>query len=196
MAEIDIVTVYHRDENKAQADALAAALDTKYGDRINFIGVDNRNDNRGFARGCNEGARQGKAWVIGFLNPSVEILGDFVEPVLYTLDDDTVITGNRFGKRGAEIIQWGCKDWVCGATFFVTREFFEGRGGFDERFVMYFEETDLIRQAQRSGRQVRSQDLPLFHESPSEEHPDDVAYKQRWFAKSSARFRDKWLRVP
>jgi len=200
-ALIDIVSVYHRDENYALALDLAEQIE-RYEDLIpwHFIGVDNRQINRGFAKGCNLGASQGKAPVIGFLNPDVEVQGPFMAKVLDALSgaSGTVITGERFGKRAGEFERiWGCKDWVCGAALFVRRDFFESFHGFDEQFVWGWEETDLIRRAQAhmpNRRSTRSISLPLKHESPSDNRPEDVAYKIKWFNKGAARFQQKWGR--
>lgn len=42
-------------------------------------------------------------------------------------------------------------DWVAGASLMIRYKTFEQTGGFDERFFLYFEETDLCRRAQLLG---------------------------------------------
>lgn len=42
-------------------------------------------------------------------------------------------------------------DWMAGASLMMRHRVFEETGGFDERFFLYFEETDLSLRAQRSG---------------------------------------------
>ena len=44
-------------------------------------------------------------------------------------------------------------DWMAGASLMVRHSTFEEVGGFDERFFLYFEETDLCLRAQRAGWQ-------------------------------------------
>ncbi len=44
--------------------------------------------------------------------------------------------------------------WVCGAVVLLRRSMLEELGGFDPRFFLYFEETDLWRRAQRAGWEV------------------------------------------
>jgi GT2 family glycosyltransferase len=55
-------------------------------------------------------------------------------------------------------------DWVSGASMLVRREVFSELGGFDERFFMYYEDTDFCRRARRRGYDViyRS-DLTVSH---------------------------------
>ncbi|MFU1476982.1 glycosyltransferase family 2 protein [Roseovarius sp. C7] len=45
-------------------------------------------------------------------------------------------------------------DWVAGASVLMRREMLDEIGGFDERFFLYFEETDLCRRARRAGWEV------------------------------------------
>ena len=42
-------------------------------------------------------------------------------------------------------------DWMAGASLMVRHRTFEEAGGFDERFFLYFEETDLCLRARRTG---------------------------------------------
>jgi GT2 family glycosyltransferase len=190
---VDIVTVFHNQKNKAEALAtLNDLLDVEDSQRWRWVPVDNRVQNRGFAAGCNLGAAHGTAPVIGFLNPDVEIRGPFLDAVRRVLGGPVVITGCRFGKPDLELRAWGVRDWVCGAAFFVTRQFFEEMGGFDEQFVWGWEETDLIRRAQAHNLRVRSIPLPIHHVSPDVDSPSDTQYKRHHFEKGAARFKAKW----
>lgn len=45
-------------------------------------------------------------------------------------------------------------DWLAGASLMLRHETFDETGGFDERFFLYFEETDLCFRARRSGWQT------------------------------------------
>ncbi|WP_164659682.1 glycosyltransferase family 2 protein [Tropicibacter sp. Alg240-R139] len=42
-------------------------------------------------------------------------------------------------------------DWTAGASLMIKREVIEATGGFDEKFFLYFEETDLCRRAAQVG---------------------------------------------
>lgn len=190
---VDLVTVFHNEKNKDEAlSTLAHLLDVEDSQRWLWVPVDNRIRNRGFAAGCNLGAAHGNAPVIGFLNPDVQVRGPFLDQVLRTLGGNVVITGCRFGKPDLELRVWGVRDWVCGAAFFVSRQFFEEAGGFDEQFVWGWEETDLIRQAQAHNFRVRSIPLPIYHASPDDNSPKDIDYKRRYFEVGAERFRAKW----
>lgn len=195
MTRIDLVTVFHNETNHAQArDLVEAVRRHEPGGDYRFLLVDNRRHNRGFAAGCNVGAFHpvARSSVIGFLNPDVEVNGPFIDIVRNVLADPIVITGCRFGKPQNELNIWGVTDWVCGATFFVTRAWFTAVGGFDQRFVWSHEETDLIRQAQLAGYVAQSISLPLAHRSPEFDTPEDAEYKRRHFTQAAQLFQEKW----
>ncbi len=177
---IDVVTVFHNAESKADAYKLKEQV-TSFPQVASHHLVDNTVENRGFAKGCNLGAYYGSAPIVGFLNPDAKLTGDFCPGVIRTIQSGATITGESFGKPKREVRIWGCHDWVCGAAMFVDRKWFESVGGFDERFVWSWEETALIRLAEKHGRVVRSISLPIEHQSPSEMPVAESEYKNKWF---------------
>lgn len=191
---LDIVTVFHSEKNRQQALELEADLAFYADVEYSFVAVDNSIENRGFAAACNLGAGYGAAPFIGFLNPDVVVQGRFMRYIVDVLRDNRnrVIAGERFDKPQRELKIWGCREWVCGAAFFVKRKWFQEVGGFDERFIWSHEETDLIRRAQEQGKEVRAVFLPILHESPTDDSPEDVAYKAKYFEESRRRFNAKW----
>jgi GT2 family glycosyltransferase len=194
---IDFVTVFHNETNHAMLETLRARLDAHEPDGgYRFIAVDNRTINRGLARARNLGAfhPDADAPVIGFLNPGVEIEGPFINSVLGVIGEPTVITGCRFGKSDEELEHWGVSDWVCGAALFVQRRWFKDVGGFDEQFVWSWEDTDLIRQAERQGLQCRSIPLPIRHHSPIDDTAQEARYKLSNFNLGAQRYNRKWMR--
>lgn len=191
----DVVTVWHCDKNRAQAEDLQASL---FGDLPHtFTAVDNQADNRGFARGCNLGASRGSAPYIALLNPDLVVNGPLFARVLEVFESDptVMVTGERFGKPDKELREWGCSDWVCGAAFFVRRSWWERLEGFDDRFHWAWEETDFIRRTEAEGGVVRSIELPVRHHHDMDEDPvADRTYKINHFARGRELFWQKWPR--
>lgn len=194
-SDFDIVTVYHRRANRLLAQQLEEDV-KKFEPEVNFFAVDNTEINRGFGKGCNLGATWGEAPYIGFLNPDCKVEAPFTDAIRSVFEQDyrAVIVGERYNKHRRELKGWGLNQWVCGATMFVRREWFEFVGGFDERFVLYFEETDLCRRAESEGLLVKPIKLPIFHESPRNDHPADVQFKRKHMKRSGRLYREKWSR--
>ena len=61
----------------------------------------------------------------------------------------------RFDRTWADPEAAAAVDWVPGAFAFVRRALFDGLGGFDERFFLYYEEVDLCRRLQAAGFAVQ-----------------------------------------
>lgn len=195
MIRADLVTVFHNEDNyQLHLELFEAIQANEPAGGYRLIGVDNRRVNRGFAPACNIGAfhPDAQAPVIGFLNPDVRVKGPFLQTAVSTLSGNTVITGCRFGKPDRELKIWGVRNWVCGATLFVTRKWFTSVGGFDTQFVWAWEETDLIRRAEAAGLVCQPCDLPLHHESPPDQSAEDAAFKQRHFERGAQIYRGKW----
>jgi GT2 family glycosyltransferase len=98
----------------------------------------------------------------GESNPEFGVLG----PLLWLRDEDRVFSyGGRRGRRGGwvEHILEGpppasdgiaACDWADGAALLVRSEVFKRVGLLDERFFIYFEETDFCLRATRAGWRV------------------------------------------
>jgi GT2 family glycosyltransferase len=66
--------------------------------------------------------------------------------------------GKRLGERVLDMDRYsraGPFDWTTGAALAVRREAFEAAGGFDERFFLFSEETDLCKRIQDLGWRAR-----------------------------------------
>jgi GT2 family glycosyltransferase len=193
---VDLVTVFHNATNRSQAYELADQVyEHADADYCMWFG-DNSIENVGFGHRCNEQATHGAGEIIGFLNPDSVVSGPFMQRVLreFAKDDALVITGERFGKASGDIRSWGLRDWVCGAAFFVRRDWFQEVGGFHEGYVWGWEETDLCRLAETTGKTVKSIVLPIYHASPIVNSPEDVAFKHTHFERGALLYRKRWGR--
>lgn len=69
----------------------------------------------------------------------------------------TAIRGRDLRQTRREIVPGSepfRTDWICGAALMIRRDLFEQLGGFDPRYFLYFEETDLCRRAARRGAEI------------------------------------------
>jgi GT2 family glycosyltransferase len=196
MIHADLVTVIHNDTQQAQLDRLRGQLAEHEPDGgYRLIAVYNRTRARGFARACNLGALHPEvdAPVIGFLDPDLHITGPFLAAVTATLSDPVIITGARFDKPDSELRSWGVRDWVSNSALFVQRRWFAATDGYDEQFTWGWQDTDLIRRAERQGLRCQPADLRL-HLETSTDTAQDARYKHTSYSRGAQSYYRKWGR--
>lgn len=73
---------------------------------------------------------------------------------------------------GSEPIRTG---WVCGAVFMIRTDLFKQLNGFDPRFFLYWEETDLCKRAEDMGFEIWALGTSLAHHiGGASSKPDDT----------------------
>jgi len=136
--------------------------------------------NRGFAAACNQGAALARGSVLVFLNQDTCVAAGWLEPLVAELEQndniglttskvllmsdpekihlcgqDVHYTGLVFSRgffsSASDFNTSQVVGAVSGASFAVKRELWDTLGGFDEKFFMYYEETDLCWRAQLAG---------------------------------------------
>jgi GT2 family glycosyltransferase len=137
--------------------------------------------NLGFGRGCNLGLARARSDYVLLLNPDAVLGESELARLVAFLDahpraaivgpairnsDGTLqrtlpfptpgrIARGRYGEREMQPIEPGSAprraDWVCGAVLLARRDVLQRLGGFDPRFFLYFEETDLCFRAHALG---------------------------------------------
>ena len=166
--------------DNASADATPRILD---GER-SWITAIPAGGNLGFGRGCNVGLAQADTPYVLFLNPDAVLdpaalaaLLQFMEghadagiagPAIVEAGEHLQAAGpyatprtilsTALGRSANRPIRPGDQPrrvgWVCGAALLARTDLIRRLGGFDPRFFLYFEETDLCRRAQEAGAEV------------------------------------------
>lgn len=104
---------------------------------------------------------------VGILGPQLVLPNGKVRDSFRTFPTPTDIFIKRtvlrflFRRRMSEYLQWhedpnATRDvhWVVGACLLMRRHFFQELGGFDPRFFLFFEDTDLCRRCWEAGKRV------------------------------------------
>lgn len=143
----------------------SAAIARAFGARVERSAT-----NIGFAAACNLGARLGRGRVLVFVNPDTVVESGWLDALVAPLEHEAGLTtskivlmddparidtcGNSVHLSGITVCRGHAQSSdglgsdesvlaVSGASFAVDRVSFQRLGGFDERFFMYLEDTDL-----------------------------------------------------
>lgn len=154
------------------------------------------------------------------LNHLIELTGDdvgMIAPKIYYFEDPARIwsiggrrhwlTIEKIGDvrgqldrgQGSEILE---RDYLAGCAILLSRRFLEDAGLFDERFFMYYEDSDLSLRARDAGyRLLLSPEAHVWHKVAMSSGGSDSPDERYWMARSSVIFYRKhvhglrWLAV-
>ncbi len=166
-------------DNASQADSHAIIQETYPTARFVWL-----SENLGYGAGCNAGAAIARGDYLAFLNPDTAVDPDWLRPLIAALaadptvgavtpkivlmnDPGTINTcGNdvhfvgfpschRWGEKAAEVQEPAEVTSISGAAFVIERQLFQRLGGFDPRYFMYLEDTDLSWRLRLAGFRCR-----------------------------------------
>jgi N-acetylglucosaminyl-diphospho-decaprenol L-rhamnosyltransferase len=83
-------------------------------------------------------------------------------------------------------------DWLTGAALLLRREVYEQVGGFDERFFMYYEETDWQRRIKAAGWTILYDPLALIVHYEAQASGQVGGKRDEIFNRSRLRYTAKW----
>jgi GT2 family glycosyltransferase len=181
-----IIINYHTREHVQK---LLQCLEAQTVKDFQTIVIDNDENNRGFAGGCNEGIRQalarGSEWIL-LLNPDTTVEPDFIAQ----LPREEGIVGLPLDEGGkiayAGIVKWlrptlphlyqpcvgASSTYVIGAGMLIHRDVFTEVGPLDERYFLYFEDADFSMRARKANIPI------MFLTSPVISHGVSQSTKQ------------------
>jgi N-acetylglucosaminyl-diphospho-decaprenol L-rhamnosyltransferase len=196
--DFDVVLV-----NNSQADQMQiAAMAAEFGADL----IQN-SENLGYGRGCNLGARTGRAQPYTlFLNPDVRVTSDVLQRMIAAADSDPTIValgplqcsknGKVRGKRravgqgtafGAPLRQVDATGalvetgFISGGALMVRSDVLDRIGGFDERIFLFHEDDDLCLRLARHGRLVYATGITVTHHyGTSTPRTEDLTRLRAW----------------
>lgn len=184
--ETEIIVV---DDGSRDVAACPLAVDP----RVKFL----RQRHRGVTSAWNRGARHACGKLLVFLNNDVQIEGPFLSRFVRPLDEPQVVMTGCCWRRERSVprsIASGfSRDLLEGWCFAVRRTDFETIEGFDERFRLYFSDTDLQWRllARKTGSRLKCvPDLPLSHEGHLSTRTNPQRREQH--ARDQRSFLQKW----
>lgn len=163
-----------------ETEQIAGWYKEKHGPRLRYIPLDK---NMGFAAGNNVGASEAVGEYLVFVNPDTIVHAGWLDALLQPLANDACIgmTTSRILRADQPHLLNACGNditWtgitvcrgidesanarnkveqvsaVSGASFAMTKALFHQLDGFDERFFMYYEDTDLSSRVRMLGYQI------------------------------------------
>lgn len=146
----DVVSVVV--DNGSTDDSVAIA--EQHADRVVRL-----NKNLGFSKACNAGAAVANTEFLLMMNPDSEVEGDAIAALIAAAErhPEASAFNPRLVRSAAEprlnepLANDHRMEVLSGAALFVAKRRFDEVGGFDERFFLYFEDTDLSKRLAAKG---------------------------------------------
>jgi GT2 family glycosyltransferase len=177
--------------------------------------------NRGFAGGCNLGARHARGRRLLFLNDDAIVEVGWLDGLLHVLDthEGVGVVGSVLCDRAGSVLEFGGRTWgttpealdrgatlhqtkVAGArvveytpgcSLLIDRQLFDRVEGFDESFYpAYFEDIDLCRRVWATGHSVVV--TPASVVTHVEAESTSPILREVIFERGRKRFEEKWGR--
>ncbi len=176
---------------------IAGWLKNRAAERLLVIALDQP---LGFAAAVNAGIDAAAGEVVVLFDPSVELKGDIVSPLLTVLADPSVVLSGPFGLRakgtmkefeesaGPEV------DAIEGYCMAFRRDDIKAVDGFDPRFRFYrMADVELsFRLRARGGRAIVVAGLPLERHEHRLWESTEPAERERLSKRNTYRFLDRW----
>jgi len=162
-------------------DNSADQLKAEFNERLTFIA---NSSNYGFARANNQGAKNAQGQWLFFLNSDTEIKTNILPPLIDLFNKESEIgiiaplvlgpdekwQAGACGRKqtlknllqqntksnwlGTKTPDFWTSDWVSGAALIIRHDLFEKIKGWDEKFFLYLEDTDLCLRARQANFKV------------------------------------------
>ena len=176
---------------------IAGWLKNRAAERLRVIALDQP---LGFAAAVNAGIDAAAGEVIVLFDPSVELKGDIVSPLLEVLADPAVVVAGPFGLRAKRTMKEFEEsagpevDAIEGYCMAFRREDIKAVDGFDPRFRFYrMADVELsFRLRARGGRAVVVAGLPLERYEHRLWESTEPVERERLSKRNTYRFLDRW----
>ena len=166
-------------------------------DRVTVLTNEN---NLGFAKANNQGARIAKNNLLLFLNSDVLCFAGWLEQMVSKINyydlDACSAAGGVYNKdfMGVGEVQTGKFDYMSGWCILIKKAVFEAVGGFDERYGYAFcEDTDLTFKLRAKGYNVGICETSVKHLGSKTVYSQTDFTVTEQSQKSLKLFRDKWF---
>jgi cysteinyl-tRNA synthetase len=176
---------------------IAAWLESRAAERLRSIRLE---PPLGFAAAVNAGIDAAAGEVVVLFDPSVELTGDAISPLLAALADPSVVVSGPFGLRGRGTLKEFDRspgpevDAIEGYCMAFRRSDAQALQGFDSRFRFY-RIADIefsFRLRDRGGRAVAVSGLPLEKHEHRLWEATDPKERNRLSRRNMYRFLDRW----
>ena len=190
----------------------------EYGKQGRLRLIKNRR-NEGYGKAVNTAFKEGSSEFVVILNSDIEVLSNWIEPLLETLSSDrsiAAVTPKLIGPNGCidcagvwgtnanPLIRFSEKNdfgkfnrvlenvYISGACIVTRRSTFAELGRFDERFFFYFEDMDFCFEARYRGYKIMYIPDSVIVHHRARASVSNQEQTQKWYSQSQQLFMEKW----